>query len=372
MKVMAIASSGGLGGAELSLAEFLRQRPPDVQAVVVLVEDGPLRGRMEQQGLAPRVAKGYEGRPTPAQLARFTRSLLGLLAETRPDVVWAMGLKAATLAVPACRLAGVPIVWHKVDFSLDGTLTRPLGAAVNGVVSVSEAVADALGPLRSHRLLSVVGPGVRLPDELSFAPNERRPTIGTLATLIPYKGQHHIIEAAGLLSAEFPQLQVVLAGGPSPAHPGYPDELRRLADSLGIADQVDFTGFVDDVSQILQRLTVFVNATWRDESGFGLEGLSGAMLEASWVGLPVVATRGGGTAEGLREGVTGTLAEPADPASLARSIAPYLRNLKLARSTGEAGREFTRERFGTEVTAARLFQALADAAARRPGVERGP
>ena len=107
--------------------------------------------------------------------------------------------------------------------------------------------------------------------------------------------------------------------------------------SLGMADRLELTGFVEDVTEILSRLTVFVMATYRDGFGFGAEGLSGAMVEASWAGLPVVATRGGGSPEGMREGVTGTLAEPSDPADLARGIAPYLRDAELAAQCGRGG-----------------------------------
>jgi glycosyltransferase involved in cell wall biosynthesis len=360
MKVLAISSYGVLGGAELSLLEFLVHRPVDVEAVALLVEDGPLRARLTECEVATEVAGDYDGRPSPVQLASFTRSLSRLLDRARPDVVWATGLKAAFMGVPACRLARVPIVWHKVDFSLDAVLARPLAVAVNGVVSVSEAVAGAMGPrLRSRRLLAVVGPPVRLPPDLRVAPNER-PTIGTMATLTPIKGQRHIIEAAAILAREFPQLRVLLAGGASSDHPGYPDELRRLAGALGIGERLELSGFVEDVTDVLSRLTVFVNATYRDVRGFGWEGLSGAMLEASWAGLPVVATRGGGTPEGLLDGISGTLVDPANPQAIARAAAPYLRDPELARTTGEAGYRFTRERFAPDVAAGRLFQALAD------------
>jgi glycosyltransferase involved in cell wall biosynthesis len=361
MKVLAVSSYGALGGGELSLAEFLVHRPPDVEAMALLVEDGPLRAHLVQQGVPVWAAHGYDGRPSPQQLGRFTRSLRDLLTWSAPDVVWATGLKAAYMAVPACRLAHVPVVWHKVDFSLDAVLARPLAAAVSGVVSVSEAVAAALGPaLRRRRLLAVVGPPVRLAPELHVVPNGREPTIGTMATLTPIKGQRHIVEAAGMLLEEFPDIQVVLAGGPSPDHPSYPDELGALAARLGLGGRVALTGFVEDVTEVLGRLTVFVNATYRDERGFGWEGLSGAMLEASWAGLPVVATRGGGTPEGLVDGSTGTLVEPADPAGLARAVAPYLRDHELARAAGAAGRRFTRERFAPDVAAARLFSALGE------------
>jgi glycosyltransferase involved in cell wall biosynthesis len=335
-----------------------------VNATALLLDDGPLRGRLLEQGVDTWVAHGYKGRPTAARMARFTRSLLRLIERTEPDVLWANGLKAATMAVPAGRLRGVPVVWQKVDFSLDRSLTLPLGVAVDGVVSVSNAVADALGPMRPRRLLAVVGPPIRLPEDLRLSPVQHPPTIGTLATLTPIKGQRHIIEAAGLLSGEFPDLRVLLAGGSTREYPQYPEELRRVAEQVGIGDRVEFRGFVEDVAEILGRLTVFVNATFRDERGFGMEGLSGAMLEASWAGLPVVATNGGGTPEGVQNGVTGTLVEPGDPAALAAAIAPYLRDHDLARATGEAGWSFARERFAPATLAAREFAALEEIAAR--------
>jgi glycosyltransferase involved in cell wall biosynthesis len=363
MKVLAVSSYGFLGGGELSMAEFIANRPAGVEVLALLLQDGPLRAHLAERAVVTWVAGGYEGRPSLAQMARFTRSLGRLLGETEPDVVWATGLKAACLAAPACRLARVPLVWHKIDFSLDRLLTRPLASAVNGVVSVSDAVAQALGPsLRRRRLLAVVGPPVRLAPDLRVDPDTSSPTIGTLATLTPIKGQRHIVEAAGLLLEEFPALRVVLAGGAAPNHPDYPGELRELADELGLGEALELTGFVEDVAGVLARLTVFVNATYRDERGFGWEGLSGAMLEASWAGLPVVATRGGGTAEGLQDGVSGTLVEPADPAGMAAAIAPYLRDGELARRTGEAGRRFTRERFAPRIASARLFEALGQVA----------
>lgn len=370
MKVLVVSSYGVLGGGELSLAEFLVHRPPWVEATALLIEDGPLRAHLADRGIPTWVASGHGGRPTPAELARFTRSLGGLLSRTCPDVVWAVGLKAAFMTVPACRGHRVPVVWHKIDFSLDSSLTRPLGAAVNGVISVSNAVASALGPLRARRLLAVVGPPVRLPYELDILPNEHEPTIGTTATLTPIKGQRHIIEAADLLREEFPELRVLLAGAPASAHPHYPDELRALAHRSGLGERVELTGFLHDIPAFLRRLTVFVSATYQDDRGFGMEGLSGAMLEASWAGLPVVGTRGGGTPEGLQDGVSGTLTPPADPAALASAIAPYLRDHDLARRTGEAGRRFTRERFAPDTAAARLFDALGDA--RRRSEDDGP
>ena len=359
MKVLAISSYGVLGGAELALGEFVAHRPAGVEVEVLLVEDGPLRGRLSERAVPTWVAKGdLTGRPSASTLVRFSRGLLHLLEDAAPDVVVAFGLKAAILGVPACRLAGVPLVWYKVDFSLDEVVTRPLGLAVNGVVSVSDAVSAALGPLRDRKLLAVVGPPCRLPRELHLTPSRKPLAIGSLGTLTPIKGHRHLIEAAGLLSEEFPDVRVLIAGLPAARHPGFAEELRALAESLGIGERLELLGFVEDVSEVLARLTVFVSATYRDEHGYGAEGLSGAMIEASWAGLPVVATRCGGSQEGMLDGVTGTLVDPSDPPALARAITPFLRDEELARRTGGAGSQLARFRFAPETVAAALFGAL--------------
>jgi glycosyltransferase involved in cell wall biosynthesis len=363
MKVLVVSSYGGLGGAELALAAFLAERPPEVTVEALLVSGGPLRGELERIGVPVTEAHGFDGKPGPASAARFTRLAWKALGESRPDVVWALGQKAALMTVPAARARRVPLVWHKVDFSWDRPLGVALAAASGGVIAVSSAVAAALGPLRRRRLLGLVGPPVTLSAGLLAEPDRDRPLIGTLARLVPYKGHHHILRAGALLSEEFPELRVVLAGEAAPQYPDYPGELRALAAEVGLGDRARFPGFVPP-EEVLRDMSVFVNSTYRDDDGFGLEGLSGAMLEASWAGVPVVATRGGGTEEGVLPGRTGTLVERAEPELLAEAIAPYLRDPELAQRTAGEGMRFARERFAPAAGAAELFELLGRAAGR--------
>jgi glycosyltransferase involved in cell wall biosynthesis len=316
---------------------------------------------LAEQGVDARVASGYEGRPTLGRVARFTRELRAVIREERPAVVWAMGIKAAILSAAAGRLSRVPVVWHKVDFSYDSTLARPTAAAVKGVIGVSDAVLSGLGPLRRRRL-GVVSPPVTLPDSIRRAPDREPHRIGMLGRLTEYKGIDRVIRAAALLRAEYPDLRLTVAGEEPDPPSGYRETLLALASELGLADAVEFPGFVEP-GALLPRLDALVNATHVDERGFGLEGLSGAMLEASWVGVPVVATRGGGTAEGLIDGITGTLVERPDPELLATAIGRYLGDRELNERTGEAGRGLARNRCEPVANSRRLFDLLRGAAA---------
>lgn len=355
MRVLAVSSYGGLGGGEIAFSIFLEHRPADLEVEVLLVTDGPLRDRLERQGLTVRATPGCEGRPSPRMVVDFHRRFDRILRSGGFDAVWAVGQKAALMTAPACRLRGVPLVWHKIDFSWDRLLALPLAIASSSVIAVSAAVAGTLGPVSRRRPVTIAGPPVRLACEVKATAGP--PAIGTLARLVPYKGHHLMIEAAALLKDEIPDLRVILAGDRAPQYPDYPERLRRLALERGMNGSVEIPGFLE-ATDVLGRLTVFVNATYRDEEGFGFEGLSGAMLEASAAGLPVVATRGGGTAEGILPGKTGTLVESPDPAAIAAALRPYLQSPELARQTGAAGREFVESRFSPEAVADRLWTAI--------------
>ena len=361
MRVLAVSSYGGLGGGEIAFSVFLEHRPADSEVDVLLVSDGPLRERLEAQGLDVKATEGCVGRPNPRMLWAFHRQFDPILRSGAYDVVWAVGQKAALMTAPASRLRRVPLVWHKIDFSWDRLLAAPLALASTGVVAVSDAVADTLGPMRSRRPVTIAGPPVELDREVEPAPGA--PTIGTLARLVPYKGHHLMIEAAALLRDDFPNIRVLLAGDPAPQYPDYPETLRALARERGLQDAVEMPGFMR-ATDALARLSVFVNATYRDDEGFGFEGLSGAMLEASAAGLPVVATRGGGTAEGIVPGVTGTIVEEPDPAAIASAVEPYLSDPELASRAGAEGMRFVAARFSPEAVSRQLWGGVSAAASR--------
>jgi glycosyltransferase involved in cell wall biosynthesis len=284
-----------------------------------------------------------------------------LLDEVRPDLVWAIGIKAATLSVGPCRLHGTPIVWHKVDLSLDAWLTKPLALAVDRVIGVSEAACEALGSnLRRRRLAGVVGPPVALPNETRASLSLSHPVIGSMGSMQPTKGHHILIEAASSLLSDFPELRVSIAGADSRAFPRYRAELDELARELGVGEHVEILQFAD-AREFLERLTVYVSGSYKI-GAYGSEGLGGAMVEASWAGLPVVATRTGGTPEGLIDGVTGILVTPGEPGSLAEGIRLLLTDPQRARQMGEQGRLFAHQNFAPQPLAARLFSLLAEAA----------
>lgn len=92
------------------------------------------------------------------------------------------------------------------------------------------------------------------------------------------------------------------------------DELQHLAHRLGIADAVDFAGFVDNPYAYMAHADLFAfTSQW--------EGLGFVIIEALAVGTPVVATDcPSGPREILQDGRVGELVPVGDSASLAAGI----------------------------------------------------
>ena len=101
--------------------------------------------------------------------------------------------------------------------------------------------------------------------------------------------------------------------------------------SAGLKEHVWLPGRRDDVAELLRGFDVFSLSS-------RVEGISNTILEAMATGLPVVATRVGGNAELVEEGVTGALVRSGSPEALAVALATYIDDREIRRAHGRAAR----------------------------------
>jgi N-acetyl-alpha-D-glucosaminyl L-malate synthase BshA len=149
----------------------------------------------------------------------------------------------------------------------------------------------------------------------------------------PVKNLLAVIEVFARLAKELPCRLVLVGEGPELPR------VRGQVDDAGLTDRVVFLGQVEDLEAILPCADVFLLPS-RHES-FGL-----VALEAMSCGVPVIATRRGGTGEFIEDGINGALRDPDDIEGMAEVALAWLRDPTGRRQIGEEARRDAVERFG--------------------------
>jgi glycosyltransferase involved in cell wall biosynthesis len=325
MQILFIAPYGGLGGSENVLVNVLERLDRTRFAPrVLLLEDGPLNARIQELEI-PTLVQHLPGKPGVLKFPVAAHRIPGPV-----DVIHANGGKAAVYGLPVARRLNAPLVWMKHDHSYDGRLSHLLASRCAHVICVSHAMARQFGDLQER--VSVIYPGVTLRD---LKPVETTtPTIASVGRLDPFKGFDELLKAAAHLRQEGLQVDIRVAGPQDRIHAGTQDELKRLADELGIG--AEKVGWADDLDQVYENARVVALASKPKGDGAPGEGAPLVLMEAMGAGRPVVGTDQPGIAEVIDD--CGSLVKPPDAAHLASALRPYLEDPALAARTGAKGR----------------------------------
>jgi glycosyltransferase involved in cell wall biosynthesis len=168
------------------------------------------------------------------------------------------------------------------------------------------------------------------------------PVIGSVANFLPQKDHETLLRAFRLVLMQHPECRLRLAGdGPLRA------AASSLAAELGIAERVEFGGYVADPTRFYPSLDLFAHATHYEGQGM-------VLLEALAHGLPVVAT----DLPSIRETITserdGLLAPARNPQRLAEALMRLIADPALRARLGAAGRERVREQYRVEEWVVRI------------------
>ncbi len=337
-----------IGGLENGLVNLINHLPPDAyrHAIVALTEITDFRSRIERDDVlfhALNKKPGHGIRVYP-ELFRLFRSLAPAIVHTR-------NLAALEATIPAF-LAGVPVRVHgehgRDIGDLDGSnptmrrIRRMYRPFVSRYVALSrdleEYLCRAVGVPRERVVLINNGvdtrqfaplPRLRLPiDGCPFSAPDLW-LIGTVGRLQAVKDQVTLAEAfvrAVRSRHRGERLRLVMIGdGPLRA------QVEAVLVAAGLRDRAWLPGERSDIPDILRGLDCFVLPSLA-------EGMSNTILEAMASGVPVVATRVGGNAELLEDGLTGRLVPCADSESMAHAILGYFDDPATARRHGGAAR----------------------------------
>jgi phosphatidylinositol alpha-1,6-mannosyltransferase len=358
------------GGIQSFVHQLARRQPEG--SVVVYASDHGGSAAFDAAQPFPVVRHGG-GLLVPTPSVR--RGAAAILRAHGCSAVWFGAAAPLGLLAPALRAAGARRIvasthGHEVGWAMlpaARQALRRIGRDCDVVTYLGEytrgRLRPAFGPRASLRQLS---PGV---DAATFHPGidgsavrarhglTGRPVIVCVSRLVPRKGQDALVRALPAIRAAVPGTVLLLVGDGR-----YREQLAAIARRLGMAQHVVLTGGVppSELPAHYAAGDVFAMPCRTRRGGMDVEGLGIVYLEASAIGLPVLAGDSGGAPDAVREGETGYVVDGRDEAAVARRLVRLLSDAELRARLGAAGRAWVEREWQWPVVAGHLTEMLQD------------
>ncbi|MCE5228657.1 glycosyltransferase family 4 protein [bacterium] len=356
LRVLHIASTSEMGGAEQMTMQFIRYADPGRVTPEVLSIMGP--GHLTLLAMQAGVAASnwaLKSLANPCLLRRMGK----FLRAGRYDIVHCYGLRAELLTRwPASRL-GIPVI--SGVHSIDPWRKRPhvwLDRMTAGAVTAWVAVAEAVKQSRVKRehfpadRIHVVYNGI--PDAPPPTGDDKRgarerlgidqaaPVLAMIANVREAKGYPDLIEAMVQLREKHPNIVCLCAGRDDSG-----GEIPKLAEARGVGGAMRWLGFVNDPGEILAAADVAVlSSHW--------EGCPINILESMRAARATVSTNVGGIPELIENDREGLLVDPKKPADLAAAIDRVLCDPLLRENLAQSARE----KFAAKFTISTMVEEL--------------
>ncbi|MBI4667861.1 MAG: glycosyltransferase [Elusimicrobia bacterium] len=367
-RVFLLITSSGFGGAETLIYqiacrlhcegrhEILVCSIKPKGAVAFMLEDKGVR--VESLDMLAR--KEWK---TPWKIFMKTLKLIRLLRAFQPDILHASLFQADVLAAVCGLLAGVPVRLATVHMVLKKKfpaliIERLLAPLITRYIAVSQDIKKFyvsklfLPPDKIEVIYNAVEESnVLRRSRQDVAAGCRFPSNQALMAMIgrldDQKGIDYLLQAVKTMVSKKINIGLLLIGdGPERKR------LREAAGRLNLDQHVHFLGFQQNPMPLLAASQALVLSSLE-------EGLPFVVLEAMALGKPVVSTAVGAVPEAVKNGESGILIAPRDPAALAQAMETIISKPDIAKAMGEKGREILRKHFLVSVTQEQL-EALYD------------
>jgi glycosyltransferase involved in cell wall biosynthesis len=270
-------------------------------------------------------------------------------------------VRASLYTAIASKHSHLPFVWHMHDFWLSENKPEHLWLDALGkralIFTASRVIANSIATtvhLPASPKVCIVHNGIDItkydacldkrPFRHKFQIPETAPVVGMVGRLRPWKGQTHFLQMAAQIAKENPEVYFLIIGGTVfGVDESYPQQLKALAKELNLSDKVIFTGQIEEVSQALAALDIFVHPGQPEP--FGL-----VNIEAMAMQKPVVAFAHGALPEIVIDKETGFLVVPYDTNALAKQVAYLIHNIDTRQKLGENGRLRVQQNFNITQT----------------------
>lgn len=257
------------------------------------------------------------------------------------DIVHTHSSHSQAMAVWSAILGNkTPIVAsRRVDFPVKNNFLSNLKfnhPRVKKIISISKKIEEILSPtITNKNKLRVVYSGI---DTTRFENSQNNGTlheffklpsttklIGNISAIAPHKDYYTFVQTAKQVLATVADVKFIIIGtGPLET------EIKDYVTSEGLQDDILFTGFRNDIPEIIQELDIFLMTS-------KTEGLGTTILDAFANKIPLVCTNAGGIPELIIHGETGLLSKVEDPIDLANNVIRLLSNDSLRETVVKNG-----------------------------------
>lgn len=360
--VIGITHQEHFGGAQRYVYDLATSLPPDLYDTCVIVgQEGTLTHKLVSASVRTVNIPNLKRKVTLWGDIQTAVYLWKFLHREHPDVLHLNSSKMGLIGSIIGRLCGVP----RIVFTVHGwAFHAPVSALKRALlyvfsmlivlfshrtICVSQYVANAI-PKQLRKKAIIIHNGlpnpVFIPREearaklSTYGIREDRLWFGTVAELHPVKDHATAIRAFAHIAETTPNFEYLIIGEGTERK-----NLEQLVKQEKLEGRVHFTGFVSDVSTLLQGLDVFVLPSLS-------EGLSYALLEAGAAGLPIVTTNTGGMPEVIQNNETGLLVPAHNAEALSEALRIVGNDEALRTKLGTAAREHITNAFSLEAMVA--------------------
>lgn len=353
-KILFLHSSLGMGGAEnlrLSLLKNIDRNRFSIK-ICCIGEKGPLGNKIEELGY-----EVDELRQNPnSKNIYITYKLAKYLRKEKPDILHSSLFDAnfhGRLAGFFCRVPFLITEEHSEHLQYNGLKFLPyriadyiLSHITDFVICCSEQLRKDIikkERLQARRVVSIENCIDSKRYIIAAKREEIRKRHGirdelvliTVASLSARKGHNFLIKALRDIKDKGYSFKCFFAGdGP------LKEELQKKVFDFGLSDEIIFLGNVDTVTDYLNASDVFVLPSM-------LEGLSIALMEAMFAGLPSIVTDVGSNKDLVGTGFNGTVIKPGDIQGLKDAIIFYFQNRGLINEFGKRSRAIVETKYSS-------------------------
>jgi glycosyltransferase involved in cell wall biosynthesis len=282
------------------------------------------------------------------------------------DHVFVHSCGDAAYVVAMCRLLGGPAYSLRLggDLEVYGTdhpaKMKLATLIVPAAAPYEDRLVKEIGLERDQVMWSWVGTDTELFRPANMRRGEGPLRIVTVARLNLAKGYQHALPAIASLRDRGINVEYTIVG-----EGRYRPDIEKLVEVLGLAGRVRLVGSksAEEIAEIHAASDLFMLPT----SGIG-EGTPAAVCEAMSAGLPILATRVGGLADMVTEGVHGRLVPPGDSDALSQAIGTMVSDLDALNKMGRESRARAEREFSVEGVAGRILAKINERMSRQPRV----